>query len=161
MRRITNTNFCSLAVIAAVTSAPCFAGDEQTVSTEMEIRTSNTIRMEMHAGGCQANLALDYWQKGHLAEVQATVNNEECAASQGDFALHVTYRDSDGAVTTDEHPESWARDDDQAVEISREYEIGHGVDLVRVRSRGLSCSCSATEAASPGEAAPDSESPED
>ncbi len=118
-----------------------FRTEKQVVETEMEIRTSNVITMEMHAGGCKANLALDYWQEGTIAKVETTIDNQECAASGGTYRILVFYRGDDGETVTDEHPETWERDDDQPVKMAMEYVIPDNVDLVRVRSRGLKCAC--------------------
>ena len=131
---------CAIGAAEAVAQQE-FRTEEQVVETELEIRTSNVITMEMHAGGCKANLALDYWQEGTIAKVETTIDNNECAASEGGYRILVFYRGDDGQTITDEHPETWERDDDQPVKSSVAYEIPDNVDLVRVRSRGLKCEC--------------------
>ena len=109
----------------------------------MTIEVKKTITFEARVGGCEANLSLEYWQKGDQAEVDMVLNNTECPASSGEFTIQVRYRAEDGELVTDEYPERWSRDDDQPLEMSRLYSIGDNVDLVRVRSRRLSCTCTA------------------
>ena len=109
----------------------------------MTIEVKKTITFEARVGGCEANLALEYWQKGDQAEVDMVLNNNECPASSGEFTIQVRYRTEDGELVTDEYPEMWSRDDDQPLEMSRLYPIGDNVDLIRVRSRRLSCTCTA------------------
>lgn len=109
----------------------------------MTIEVKKTITFEARVGGCEANLALEYWQKGDQADVEMVLNNAECPASSGEFTIQVRYRTEDGELVTDEYPEEWSRDDDQPIEMSRLYPIGDGVDLIRVRSRRLSCTCTA------------------
>ena len=109
----------------------------------MTIEVKKTITFEARVGGCEANLSLEYWQKGDQAEVDMVLNNNECPASSGEFTIQVRYRTEDGELVTDEYPEMWSRDDDQPLEMSRLYPIGDNVDLIRVRSRRLSCTCTA------------------
>lgn len=115
-------------------------------SRSMEIKVTNTIKLEHRAGGCKANLQLEYWQKGDVAEVQSTLTNAECGASSGDYTIQVRYRGDDGEITTDEYEETWARADAQPIVTTKQYPIGADVDLVRVRSRGLNCECTQDEA---------------
>lgn len=107
----------------------------------LDIKIKNTVTLEARLGGCEAKLALEYLQKGDQAEVGIEINNDECAASYGDFTIYVRYRHDNGEMFTDEFPETWSREDDQPVKMSRLYPIGDDVDLIRVRSRGLNCSC--------------------
>lgn len=146
IRRRQSLSVAAATVLGVATMAPSFAQDpplkeKQVLETSIEVRTSNTIRMEMHAGGCKANLSLEYWQEGREARVNKTITNEECGASSGDYRILVAYRGDDGETVTDEYPETWQRDDEQPVSLTATYEIGDNVDLLRVRSRGLSCAC--------------------
>ena len=120
-------------------------GNGETDPDTLTIEFSKTIKMEKHLGGCKANLQLEYWQKGDTAEVTSTLLNPECGASSGDYTIHVRYRRDDGETLTDEYRETWARVDTEPVITTKRYPIGDDVDLIRVRSRGLSCSCDAIE----------------
>lgn len=110
-------------------------------SRSMDIRVSSTIRLEHRAGGCKANLQMEYWQKGDVAEVESTLTNAECSASSGAYTIQVRYRGSDGELRTDAYRETWERADAAPVLVVKQYPIGDDVDLVRVRSQGLSCVC--------------------
>lgn len=107
----------------------------------MTIELRKTITMQKRVGGCEAKLAIEYWQKGDMADVQMVLSNEECAASHGEFSIEVRVRNDEGELSSDSYAEVWSRSDDQPVTISRLYPIGDDVDLIRVRSNGLSCEC--------------------
>ena len=124
-----------------MTTAMADAQQNDEANRTLTIELKNTITLEARLGGCEAKLALEYLQKGDLAEVEIEIDNTECAASYGDFTVHVRYRHESGEMHTAEFPETWSRDDGQPVRLSRLYPIGDDVDLVRVRSRGLSCTC--------------------
>ena len=97
---------------------------------------------------CTATVSLDYFQRGHEAQVEMAVENPYCAASQGSFVIEATIRE-DGADEAEKlsFPETWQRDDDAAVDITRRYPIGDNVDLLRIRIRKVTCSCAKTEEA--------------
>ena len=151
MKPVADTTFrlVLLSIAAMLGPLPCaaIAQDAPTESGQkdeerkMEIRTTGTIRLEKRVGGCRANLSLEYWQEGHLARVNTTIGNDECAASGGEYRIRIVYRGDDGESETDEYDETWEREDDRPVSTSKTYEIGDDVDLLRVRSRGLSCEC--------------------
>ena len=132
-----------VAGILAIATSPLLAEAPQDSDDKrtLDIKLRNTVTLEARLGGCEAKLALEYLQKGSQAEVGIEINNDECAASYGDFTIHVRYRHDNGEMFTDEFPETWSREDDQPVKMSRLYPIGDNVDLIRVRSRGLNCSC--------------------
>lgn len=117
---------------------------EKKGTDSLDIEFSKTITMEMRLGGCEAKLQMEYWQKGDVAEVKSTLDNPECGASSGDYQMRVRYRGADGKLQTDEYDETWERDDAQPIVTTKRYPIGDDVDLVRVTSRGLSCTCKET-----------------
>ena len=130
-------------LLVATTPSLAEAPQDSDAKRTLNIELKNTVTLEARLGGCEAKLALEYLQKGDQAEVDIEINNDECAASHGDFSIHVRYRHDNGEMFTDEFPESWSREDDQPIKMSRLYPIGDEVDLIRVRSRGLNCSCGA------------------
>ena len=91
---------------------------------------------------CRASASLDYFQRGAQAEAEVRVDNPHCAKSSGSFAVEVTIR-ADGANEPEKlrFDETWTRDDDQPVVLQRRYAIGDGVQLIRMRIRGLTCAC--------------------
>ena len=78
-------------------------------------------------------------------QAKATIDNPDCAASSGDFVIEVTVR-ADGADESNKlkFPESWSREDDASVVMTRRYPIGDDTDLLRIKIRKMRCSC-ATE----------------
>ena len=90
---------------------------------------------------CQATVRIEYLQFDTIAKVAGVIENEDCAASSGEYTIQARIRDKSGETKTLEFPESWQRDDDQPVKFSAEYPIGENVELLRVRSSGLRCEC--------------------
>lgn len=90
---------------------------------------------------CKAEINLEYFQRDTVASVEARIENSTCAASSGAYDLEVRIRDDDGQSSVLEFSELWQRDDDLPVVSSKNYPIGENVDLVRLRTRGLSCTC--------------------
>ena len=104
------------------------------------------VTLEYNAGGCNAELHLEYFQKGTDAHVKTTLKNEECGASSGNYTLRVRYTDAKGEMDLVEFEETWNRDDDAMVISEKEYFVGDDIDIVRVNTRRLSCSCKGAEA---------------
>ena len=126
-----NTGILALAALAC---APYAAAEEEFASRN-----------------CTATVSLNYFQRGHEAQVELAVDNPHCAASEGGFVIEATVRE-DGVAEAKKlsFPETWQRDDDAAVEMTRRYPIGDNVDLLRIRIRKVTCSCAETgEADSP------------
>ncbi len=101
------TVICGLSLLVGTLA---LAADDPQDSDErrtLDIELKNTVTLEARLGGCEAKLALEYLQKGDQAEVEIEVNNDECAASYGDFTVHVRYRHDNGEMFTDEFPETW------------------------------------------------------
>lgn len=92
---------------------------------------------------CEAQLLFTYIQYDTVARVDSKLTNTDCAASSGDYTIRVRFRDENNELRSLEYPETWRRDDDQPIELSKDYVIGENVDLVSVRSRKLQCICDA------------------
>jgi hypothetical protein len=138
----TNSRRCGLYLLGLCGfGSPVLAQDEPASTRTMTIELKKTLTIEERLGGCEARLAIEYWQKGDLADVRMVVTNEECGASHGEFLIRLMLRNDAGETIDEEFPETWSRDDDQPLSMARLYPIGDGVDLIRVRSRGLSCTC--------------------
>ncbi len=99
------------------------------------------VNLEYGAGGCKAELRLEYFQKGADAHVKTMLSNEECGASSGNYTIRIRYTDAQGNLNRVEYEETWNRDDDVVVTSETDYFVGDDIDLVRVNSRGLSCIC--------------------
>lgn len=100
-----------------------------------EIRTLN----------CRAEVEVVYFQRNTIANVSGTLENQDCAASEGSFVFAVSTRDADNEVQTLEFPQTWARQDDEPVTVGGDFSIGEEVRLVRVRTRDLVCKCADPE----------------
>lgn len=100
---------------------------------------------EVTSHDCTATVSINYFQRGHEAQVKMIVDNAFCPASEGSFIIEATTR-KDGADNAEKltFPETWQRDDDAAVEMTKRYPIGDNVDLLRIRVRKLTCSCIAS-----------------
>ncbi len=138
------------------------ANPTQTISIERsheykaegkEFKKVVPVELEYNVGACKADLKLEYFQKGVNAHVKSTLSNEQCGASSGNFTVRVQYRDAGGGTKLLEFDETWKRDDDSEVISEKDYFIGDDIDIMRIKSRDLSCQCTAME---PKEEAPDS-----
>jgi hypothetical protein len=97
---------------------------------------------------CTASASIAYLQRGAEADVEVTIENNDCAASTGTYAIEATIKaDNADAPEKLTFPETWSRGDDQPVFVARRYPIGDDVDLLRLKIRKLRCTCA--EAAEP------------
>ena len=127
--------------IAAYALAGEIAGQEAEIKMQMELE-SNVVDTS-----CQAQLEMEYYQKGSSAVVESILTNEHCDASSGAYVIQVRYRGDGSEIQTMDFPETWERSDDQPIKSKREYYVGDDVDIIRVRSRKLRCSCTVEEEA--------------
>jgi len=91
---------------------------------------------------CRVHVSLAYLQYNDQAQVDATIENEDCAASSGEYTVRLKIRNQDSDIQLIENVESWARNDDKPIETQTVYDIGHDVDLIRVSTAKLTCTCS-------------------
>ena len=133
--------FAAIAVCAVAA-----AGDGQ-VNNEAEIRHTMELEPPAADNACKAVLELEYYQRGHEVRVNSTLTNPDCGASSGTYSIEVRLRDDDGNTSSKKFDESWTRDDDEPITLSRDYPVGDGIDVLRVRPRKLRCECTVEEAA--------------
>ena len=117
--------------------------DEVVITHEVQLTTTLTTP-EVVITDCQAEISLEYSQRGAIARVEGTIENTMCPASSGTFVVSVRAVNENGEAVTQEHPESWERSDDQPITFSADYEIGANVDLARVRTLRSRCKCTAS-----------------
>lgn len=112
-------------------------------TTPSTARTNSfEIQLEMNSRSCQALASLEYFQRGAEAEVETSIHTDDCDAASGHYVLHVTVRgDDEMEPRILIFEETWERSDDTPVEKIRRYPIGDDVDLLRIKSRKLSCTC--------------------
>lgn len=95
---------------------------------------------------CHVSVNIGYLQKNESAIVDVTLDNPDCAASSGSYAVAVKYRDQNNDSQTVEFEETWQRDDDEPLETRKDYYMGDNVDLISVRVRKPKCVCSEIQA---------------
>jgi hypothetical protein len=112
--------------------------------TVVHSETEVTFSLELppaKSAQCQAAIDYTYTQRDTTVSVEGTIENKDCGASGGDYSLVVSVRDENRELKTLEFFESWRRQDDQPVKFAGTYPIGENVDLVRVRTVRLQCTC--------------------
>ena len=109
---------------------------------------------------CEATTLTEYSQRDTLASVMGTVSIANCpAGTTGTFSIIARVRDEAGEIKPLEFKETWQRDDAKDHTFTSDYPIGENVELVSVRVRNLTCTCSAAEPAVLEGAAQPPESP--
>ena len=103
------------------------------------------VTLEYEQKGCAATLGLEYYQRGTDAHVISTLENEQCAASSGSYVLRIRYRPDEGEMGEVEFAETWSRDDDADVVVEKDYFVGEDLDIRRVSSAKLKCTCTETD----------------
>ena len=112
------------------------------IETHLEFEHTMTLEMKPPPSHrCQVRVTMDYLQKDTVAKVDSLVENKDCAASSGSFTVSVRIRDENGEMQKVEYDETWQREDDQPITISKEYFAGENVDIIRVQARKLQCLC--------------------
>jgi hypothetical protein len=128
--------------LGLLVALPVAAGEESTRTYTLESKAPLTVTLGLPATlKCNAEIALTYAQKNTDANVEGELNNADCAASSGEYTLAVSIRDANGATQTLEFNETWQRSDNQNLVFEKDFPIGENVDLLRVRTRRLSCTC--------------------
>lgn len=118
--------------------------DTAGVSLEQEISTQMPIP-GIQFDTCEAFVTLQYHQRNTLARVEASIENESCPTSNGEYELSVNLVDDNGVSRNLSFSETWELRDDAPVIISRDYPIGENVTLKRVVAQRISCECAEIE----------------
>lgn len=120
-----------------------FQRDPIVIRTEIEAQPIVVEIPDLVVTDCEAIITFEYTQRGALARVEGTIENETCPASAGSFTVSIRTSNDNFEQATQEYQETWQRADDQPVSFSRDYEIGDNVDLIRVRTSKSMCKCAA------------------
>ena len=136
-------------VIACLTfllaAAVASADREREVSNTATISNTVEMKLETDSNLCQATASMDYFQRGAEAQVETSIDTDECGPAEGTYIVKITVRgDSDEEPRVLDFEETWERGDDMPVESMKRYPIGDDVDLLRVKTRKLSCTCRET-----------------
>jgi hypothetical protein len=112
-----------------------------TVRTEQEPKFISIEVPALPNTQCGATTTTEYLQLNTIARVNGTLKIADCAAASGAFTVALRVRDESGEDKPLEFNETWQRSDDQDVQFAADYPIGENVELVGVRVRRLSCTC--------------------
>jgi len=144
MKIIERTFLILLLMVASFAAAD---EDESNINNEAELRTTIEIEQEFFTNACKAEIEIEYYQKGSSAHVESTLTNDDCGASSGSYVIQVRYRGADRQTRSKDFAESWERTDTAPVLVEKDYYIADEIDITRVRSRKLKCTCATAESA--------------
>lgn len=131
----------TLAVLLAAASSSADQ-EEKPANTSPIVKTLEFNKHEVISDQCVASAALDYFQRGVEAQIETSIDTEDCDVASGTYVVKLTIRSDDGGESKVlDFEESWGRENDVPVESMRRYPIGDAVYLVKVRIRKLSCTC--------------------
>jgi hypothetical protein len=125
---------------ASRTRQACGEAEQSVLRLEREV----TIVQELAAPNsllCETSIVVEYFHRDTIARVNGMIENETCAASSGQYDVEVRVKDENGEMRTLQFREFWQRDDDLPVEFSADYPIGENVELIRLSTSGLKCTC--------------------
>jgi len=111
------------------------------IDTSMEMRHTIRLEAESPVRRCHARFSLDYLQKNTIAAVNGRIENDDCAASSGTWAISIRYRSENGEMHSIRAEEPWSRENSDVVEVQSEHFIGENADLIRVSARKVDCVC--------------------
>ena len=143
-------------ILCKMTLALCLAGvsiagaeedkEEGLVTTDMEFHQTIEMEQAFSTDACQATIEIEYYQKGASAHVESTLTNDDCGASSGTYVIQIRYRDAGGQSQRKEIEETWERSDSNPVVVEKDYFVADDIDILRVRSRKVDCTCALDEA---------------
>ena len=119
---------------------------ERRINNEAEISTTIEAEYAFATDACKAAIEIEYYQKGSSAHVESSLTNDDCDASSGTYVIQIRYRGADGQSQSKDFPETWERLDSSPVVVEKDYFVADDIDILRVRSRKLHCTCAPVEA---------------
>ncbi len=114
---------------------------ERRINSEAEISTTIEAEYAIATSACQAAIEIEYYQKGSSAHVESMLTNDDCGASSRTYVIQIRYRGADRQTQSKDFPETWERVDSDPVVAEKDYFVADDVDILRVRSRKLHCTC--------------------
>ena len=136
-----------LTVLALLVTTSAWGEKDREINNTTTKTKTIEMRLEPTSGVCQATASLDYFQRGNEAQVETSIDTGECGPAKGSYVVKLTIRaDGEEESRVLDFEETWERGDDSPVESMRRYPIGDDVDLLRVRTRKLSCTCTEQDA---------------
>jgi hypothetical protein len=135
---------CLASVTYAQDTTIEYSRTDETTKIEERVEKKHTIKLTMTPPAsrhCQARLQISYRQKNTVANVESTLENDDCGASSGSYTVSVRIRDENDEFNNINYEEAWQRDDNQPIVMKKDYFAGENVDLIRVNTKGLRCTC--------------------
>ena len=90
---------------------------------------------EEKSKACIAQVSLSYSQLDTVIKVETEIINSDCGASFGKYSLRIRTRNEAGETSTTNYTEPWSREDRNAVNLVKNYNMNGDVDLASVRVR--------------------------
>ena len=113
----------------------------------LEVTRKITIpeqQLPQEAAACDAEFSISYWQVNDRVKVDASVENQACIASHGEFDLRIRTKDAAGEISTRSFTESWSRRSEGTIQLTRYYPMAGANDLIWVMvnpKRKTACIC--------------------
>ena len=119
--------------------------EDKLITNETEFTMVIETKTEFASDACMASLEVEYYQKDSSAHVETALTNDDCAASSGSYVIQVRYKDAAGEHQTKDFGETWERSNAEPIAVVKDYFIAENIDILRVRSRKLDCTCASDE----------------
>lgn len=123
------------------------SGEQEMMIIEGHTEKQYTMKLEVSPATkkyCHVSVNIDYLQKNSDVIVNMALDNPDCAASSGSYAVAVRFRDENNNSQTVEYEETWQREDDQPLQKRQSYYVGENVDVINARVKRPNCVCTAT-----------------
>ena len=136
-------NTCKMLLLSLLAGAALAVADDadERINNEAEIRLIIKAEYEYATDACGAVIEIKYYQKGSSAHVASTLTNDDCGASSGTYVIQIRYRGADRQTQSKDFPETWERLDSNPVVVEKDYFVADDIDILRVRTRKLNCTC--------------------
>ena len=122
------------------------SGQQEMMKVEGHTEKQYTMKLEAPSAKkkyCHVSVNIDYLQKNTDVIVNMSLDNPDCAASSGSYAVAVKFRDDENNSQTVEYEETWQREDNQPLQKRQSYYVGENVDVINARVKRPNCICAA------------------
>ena len=136
-----DVQLCGSSAGASRVRANCEPEETTTLRLTQEIKLSIELPAIPNAQ-CAATTTTEYQQRNTSARVNGAIAISDCTAAAGAYKVAVRVKDESGQDQVLEFNETWQRSDNRDVSFAGDYPIGENVELVSVRMRNLTCTCS-------------------
>jgi hypothetical protein len=119
----------------------CEEPETTTVRFEQELKLAIDLPA-LPSAQCAATTTTEYQQRNTFARVNGAIAISDCSSAAGTYKVGVRVKSESGEDQVLEFSETWQRSDARDVSFTADYPIGENVELVNVRLRNLTCTCS-------------------